>query len=100
MAMYGQMPCSRWSHCFSVNGTADYGCDGFFIFGGVNLKNYCKSRIYQFQILNKWYKSKNKNEKVEPDEKLDMLISTVKEKIDIIKEHMVAENNNNNGRKH
>ena len=56
LAMYGQMPCSRWSHILTMNG-AGRG-DGFLVFGGVNLKSYCKSRIYQFQIWNSWYKQK------------------------------------------
>lgn len=47
LAMYGPMPCSRWSHCFTLNRGGDT-ADGFLIFGGVNLRNYCKSRIYQF----------------------------------------------------
>ena len=46
LAMYGQMPCSRWSHIFLNN--RSHNPDGFFVFGGVNLNNYCKSRIFQF----------------------------------------------------
>jgi hypothetical protein len=49
LAMFGDAPVSRWSHCFVPNrGHHSGSADGFFIFGGVNLKNYCKSRIYQF----------------------------------------------------
>ena len=94
LAMYGQMPCSRWSHCFSLNhgtGTSSSsgGIDGFLIFGGVNLKNYCKSRIFQFQFLNNWYVQKSifpKVEDEEVDEKIQMLISNVKQKSELIKE--------------
>lgn len=49
LAMYGSLPCSRWSHCFTLNrGATSTPNDGFLVFGGVNLKNYCKSRVYQF----------------------------------------------------
>jgi hypothetical protein len=71
--------------------------DGFLVFGGVNLKSYCKSRIYQFQILNKWYtppvNTKNNKQQVwdDPsdqgiDEKITTLASYVKQKTDMIKE--------------
>lgn len=71
IAMYGQMPCSRWSHCFTANrGGSSGATDGFLVFGGVNLKNYCKSSLYQFQILNKWYVPKGMEEDEEIDEKL------------------------------
>lgn len=44
IAMYSHMPCSRWSHTITTNST--YAEDGILIFGGVNLKNYCKSKVY------------------------------------------------------
>ena len=56
LAMYGDVPCSRWSHCFTMNrGEGAGNRDGFLVFGGVNLRNYCRSKVYQFQILNRWY---------------------------------------------
>ena len=42
--------------------------------------------------MNKWYTPKEE-EKNEIDEKLEMLLNTVKEKIDIIKEQMNNKNN-------
>jgi hypothetical protein len=98
--MFGDAPVSRWSHCFVPNrGHHSGSADGFFIFGGVNLKNYCKSRIYQFQILNKWYtppaftKGFGKQDKTSAieeeegfDEKITTLASYVKQKTDIVKE--------------
>jgi hypothetical protein len=90
IAMYGQMPCSRWSHCFTLNrGGCSGGIDGFLIFGGVNLKNYCKSRIYQFQILNKWYTPKG-GMIDEMDERLQILMSNVRQKTDLIKEILAS----------
>ena len=84
------MPSSRWSHCFTLNSGAGTVSDGFLVFGGVNLKNYCKSRIYQFQILNKWYKlpkdSFGNEQNEEVDERLEMMINNVKQKTELIKE--------------
>jgi len=62
--------------------------DGFLVFGGINLKSYCKSRIYQFEIWNSWYKTS----KEEKDEKLEMLQNIVKEKVEIIKEYLNKSN--------
>ena len=88
LAMYGQIPCSRWSHICTLNrGGSNSIADGFLIFGGVNLKNYCRSRIYQFQILNSWYKpAKGVKLDNKINQKLEMLFNNVKEKIEIIKE--------------
>lgn len=92
LAMYGEMPCSRWSHCFTLNrGYSSGSVDGFLVFGGVNLTNYCKSRVYQFQILNKWYVPKGaaaaQDGAIEEiDEKLQMMISSVKQKTELAKE--------------
>ena len=49
LAMYGIPPSSRWSHFMVPN--RRYNPDGVVIFGGVSLKNYCKSRLHSFQIL-------------------------------------------------
>ena len=101
LAMFGDAPVSRWSHCFLPNrGQGSGATDGFLIFGGVNLKNYCKSRIYQFQILNKWYtpptqrnkggKNNKNDQSMEEegvlDEKITTLGSYVKQKTDLIRE--------------
>ncbi len=63
--------------------------DGFLVFGGVNLKNYCKSRIYQFQILNRWYKPPKGHKEDSAggfvDEKVQLLSVSVKQKIELIK---------------
>jgi len=79
IGMYSIMPCSRWSHCMTTNGTRN---DGFLIFGGVNLRSYCKSKVYQFTILNNWITSKDPEH---IDEKLEILSNNCKEKIEIIK---------------
>ena len=87
------MPCSRWSHCFTLNRGGNSGAtDGFLIFGGVNLKNYCKSRVYQFQILNNWYSPVGRaaEDDNEVDEKVQMLNNNVKQKTDLIKEILNA----------
>ncbi len=84
LAMYGQMPCSRWSHVLTMNGSSR--SDGFLVFGGVSLRSYCKSRVYQFQIWNSWFKPRIQMDKNEPDEKIEMLNNNVKDKIDMIKE--------------
>lgn len=42
--------------------------DGFLVFGGVNLRNYCRSKVYQFQILNKWYQAPKGLKKGHDDE--------------------------------
>jgi len=97
LAMYGDVPCSRWSHCFTMNGGEGTGNrDGFLVFGGVNLRNYCRSKVYQFQILNKWYqppKGAHKNAKNQEDEaggyideKVQMLALQCKQKIELIKD--------------
>lgn len=90
LAMYGPMPCSRWSHCLALNrgtGTSGSGVDGFLIFGGVNLKNYCKSKVYQFQFLNSWYVPRSGGQEEEgPSEKLQLFTGNVKQKVELIKE--------------
>ena len=95
--MYGDVPCSRWSHCFTLNrGEGNGSVDGFLVFGGVNLRNYCRSKIYQFQILNKWYvppKATKHGKGYDDDtsggfidEKVQILAMQSKQKIDLIKE--------------
>jgi hypothetical protein len=56
--MFGQMPCSRWSHV--AVSSADYkdlplGWDSplkdtLFIFGGISLNSYCRSKLYSFKF--------------------------------------------------
>jgi hypothetical protein len=50
VALYGMMPCSRWSHVMVPNKQEDP--DGFVILGGQNLYNYCKSKLCSFKIIN------------------------------------------------
>jgi hypothetical protein len=69
LAMYGDVPCSRWSHCFTMNrGEGSGATDGFLVFGGVNLRNYCRSKVYQFQILNRWYQAPKGSKKGQDNE--------------------------------
>ena len=51
--MFNQMPCSRWSHTMiPLSSTQSYH-EGFILFGGVNLKAYCKSKFYTFTFSHK-----------------------------------------------
>ena len=50
VALFGQMPCSRWSHCMIAKGHDHLSSEGLLVFGGVNLQNYCKSKLYTFQL--------------------------------------------------
>lgn len=51
LAFYGIQPCSRWAHVMIPSRTDSP--NGFIIYGGVNLGNYCKmSTLHQFQIVN------------------------------------------------
>lgn len=50
LAFFGVQPCSRWSHMLLPN--RQFNPDGFLLLGGVNLNNYCKSKVYSFQLLN------------------------------------------------
>lgn len=53
LAMFNQMPCSRWSHTMiPLSSTQSYH-EGFILFGGVNLKAYCKSKFYTFTFSHK-----------------------------------------------
>ncbi|CDW80498.1 kelch motif family protein [Stylonychia lemnae] len=83
LAIYGQIPTSRWSHGFTKlddNGK-------FILFGGVNLKSYCKSRLYQVEIIpqqRKRDRNADRNQRI--DFRIQNLVTSVKSKIDIIKE--------------
>lgn len=68
LAIYGSgiQPCSRWSHIMLPN--TQYGPDGFAVLGGVNLNNYCKSYLYQFQIMN--YGSDSQEKEAKDDAKM------------------------------
>jgi hypothetical protein len=58
LVMFGQMPCSRWGH--TAVGSADYKDlppgwdhplkDTLFIFGGISLNSYCRSKVYSFKF--------------------------------------------------
>ncbi len=51
LAIFGQMPCSRWSHFITqVRGDTREDCEGFVMFGGVNLTSYCKSSLWNFTL--------------------------------------------------
>ena len=51
LAIFGQMPCSRWSHFIaplhSENNDAE---QGFLMFGGANLKSFCRTIMWNFSI--------------------------------------------------
>ena len=53
LAMFGQLPCSRWSHSMLALNGSQSAYEGVIIFGGVNLKSYCKSKFYQFTLGSK-----------------------------------------------
>ena len=50
IATYGKHPCSRWSHIMVPYKSESF--NGFLIFGGINLRNYCKSNVHCFNVLN------------------------------------------------
>ena len=50
LVIYGMQPCSRWSSIMMPN--RKYNPDGIIVFGGVNLNNYCRSRLFTFSIVN------------------------------------------------
>ena len=60
VAMFGMMPCSRWSHtCVASTGTDYYmnwdddstnQNNKLFIFGGINLNSYCRTKMYTFHF--------------------------------------------------
>jgi hypothetical protein len=50
LVVYGMQPCSRWSLVMMPN--RKHSPDGILVFGGVNLNNYCTSRIYNLSIVN------------------------------------------------
>ena len=53
LALFGQMPCSRWSHFISqVRGDTLEAQDGFLMFGGANLQSYCRSIMWNFSLHN------------------------------------------------
>lgn len=49
LAIFGQMPLSRWKH--SV--VADNEREGIMVFGGFNLRQHCRSKIYTFSLIKK-----------------------------------------------
>jgi hypothetical protein len=51
LAIFGQMPCSRWSHTLShVSGETKDSEDGFLMFGGASLKSFCRTLIWKFTL--------------------------------------------------
>ena len=53
LAMFGQMPCSRWSHTMIPQSSTQAYHEGFILFGGVNLKAYCRSNFFTFSFSHK-----------------------------------------------
>lgn len=50
LAMFGQMPCSRWGHSMVARSEDHSTTEGFLIFGGVSIQTYLKSQVYSFQL--------------------------------------------------
>lgn len=45
------MPCSRWSHFITqIRGDTKSAEDGFLMFGGANLKAYCRTTLWNFHL--------------------------------------------------
>ena len=64
LAIFGEMPCSRWSHVITqVRGDSKEDEEGFIMLGGVNLKSYCSSTLWNF-TLHDQDKSKFKARKI------------------------------------
>ena len=56
VAIYGNIPLSRWGHqLFSCNTTSKLE-NKLFLFGGVNLHSYCNSTIFEFNFGKKTFK--------------------------------------------
>lgn len=53
IAMFGQLPMSRWKHAMVAMNSQQSTKDGFMIFGGTNLSCYCRSKIFTFTMMNK-----------------------------------------------
>lgn len=51
VAIYNELPTSRWSHvlCAEQN-SDDYESNKIIIFGGVNMQSYCDSVIYELDF--------------------------------------------------
>lgn len=48
LALYGDIPSSRWGHMLVGEGVDDIKKDRVLMLGGVNLNSYCDSTIYEF----------------------------------------------------
>ena len=48
LALFGQLPLSRWKHSMVAMNNDMSESDGFMIFGGANLRCYCRSKIFTF----------------------------------------------------
>jgi len=52
LAIFGQKPCSRWSHIITqVRGDTKDSEEGFLMFGGANLKSYCRTGLWNLKII-------------------------------------------------
>jgi hypothetical protein len=54
LAIYGQMPISRWSSIITqLDGDTKDDAEGFYLFGGVTINSYCKASLFNFHLLTK-----------------------------------------------
>ena len=77
VAMFGHMPCSRWSHSmiasngFDVFNTWDEDMpaqnDKLFIFGGIMLNSYCRTKVYTFHFQDNTHLNTAKIDQVQTD---------------------------------
>lgn len=70
LAIFGMQPCSRWSTIMLPN--RKHQPDGILVFGGVNLNNYCTSRLYQLQVVNFGKKLPHEEQKPFTEDKLQV----------------------------
>eukprot|EP00347_Sterkiella_histriomuscorum_P014797 403359488 len=89
VANYGQLPVSRWGASIIQS---DEQNGKIIMFGGINLKSYCKARIYQLEFIPALQKQVVENGMQKPaavnkvDYRLQNLFNHLKEKIDLIQE--------------
>jgi len=52
VAIYGEIPTSRWGHCLTLQDSVkeDYQSNTLIIFGGINLKSFCDTSVYEINF--------------------------------------------------
>lgn len=48
LAMFGQMPSSRWNHAMAARASDHSAGEGVIVLGGISMQGYCKSKLFSF----------------------------------------------------